>query len=103
MGLLISYLGTINTKVIEWGGRQHEDNLLFLMRFLFTDITYSSASREHPAPSGRAYLHYLPASSLTGLTRCLLSQIGAANWDRTSDTWIFNPMLYQLSYRSRIY
>ena len=32
-----------------------------------------------------------------------LSQIGAANWNRTSDTRIFNPMLYQLSYHSSVW
>lgn len=29
----------------------------------------------------------------------MVGETGATGWDRTTDTWIFNPVLYRLSYR----
>lgn len=43
---------------------------------------------------------YIPVAKARGFTARLVKN-GASSWDRTSATRIFNPVLYQLSYRRK--
>ena len=52
---------------------------------------------EPPNPKERIYSPPRLASSLP-----FLNNINGARRNRTADTWSFNPLLYQLSYRAKI-